>query len=63
MGVWVNGLGDWVQGTAMGDRTWYEHIVDFAMPADGQTEIVIRFRDRWGSRAFFIDRLRLQPLH
>lgn len=60
-GVWVNGVGGWVNGAAMEDHTWYEHIIPFTVPQSGQAEIVIRVKSKWShAKDFFIDYLRLQ---
>lgn len=55
-GVWVNGQGDWANGSMMGDRTWYEHIVNFQVPANGKADVVIRMKSKWYAPIdFFID--------
>ncbi|MCA9959421.1 MAG: hypothetical protein KC443_10330 [Anaerolineales bacterium] len=60
-GVWVNGVGSWVNGAEMGDRAWYEHVVSFTVPANGQAEVVIRVKSKWPrAKDFFTDYLRLQ---
>lgn len=60
-GVWVNGVGNWANGSVMGDREWYEHEVPFTTPANGQIEIVIRVKSKWAlAKDFFIDALRVK---
>jgi hypothetical protein len=55
-GVWVNGVGAWVNGLEMGDRKWYEHKIEFIVPDNGQAEIVIRVKSKWDSpKDFFFD--------
>jgi PKD repeat protein len=58
-GVWVNGFGQWANAETMGHRNWYDHVVEFT-PAAGQTEIVIRVKDKHGHKDFFIDNIRLE---
>ena len=59
-GVWVNGVGGWVNGFDMGDRHWYEHEREFTVPADGQAEIVIRVKSKWQrAKDFFFDGITL----
>ena len=60
-GVWVNGLGQWVNAGAMGNRNWFEHAVQFTAPDDGQAEVLIRVKSKWPSpKDFFIDHIRLE---
>jgi hypothetical protein len=59
-GVWVNGTGGWANGDTMGDRNWYQHEVEFTVPANGAVEIVIRVKSKWPqSKDFFIDDVQL----
>lgn len=59
-GVWVNEVGGWVNGVNMGDRTWYEHVVAFTVPANGQAAVVLRVKSKWPrAKDFFVDHLRL----
>lgn len=58
-GVWVNGFGRWANAETMGNRNWYDHVVEFT-PAAGQAEIVIRVKDKHGLKDFFIDNIRLE---
>lgn len=58
-GVWVNGLGQWVNGGEMGDRMWYEHQVTLDVPANGQVQVLIRVKSKWPlPKDFFLDDLR-----
>lgn len=60
-GVWVNSVGGWANGGLMGDRDWYEHVVPFTVPANGQVEIVVRVKSKWPTpKDFFIDALRVE---
>ena len=62
-GVWINGVGGWVNGLEMGDRQWYEHANQFTVPANGTAEIVVRVKSKWwGPKDFFIDHLRIEPV-
>lgn len=59
--VWINGEGKWVNGFTMGDRKWYNHDVEFVVPANGNIEITIRVKSKWfNAKDFFIDYLRLE---
>lgn len=60
-GVWVNGKGQWVHSGDMGDRRWYEHVVEFTVPDDGTAEIVIRVKSKWPRpKDFFLDGIELE---
>lgn len=60
-GVWVNGEGEWANADKMGDREWYEHEVDFTVPADGKAEIAIRVKSKWPRpKDFFVDNVQLE---
>lgn len=60
-GVWVNGVGGWVNGFDMGDRRWHKHRVEFTVPQDGQAEIVVRVKSKWSKpKDFFVDGVTLQ---
>ncbi|MCA9975754.1 MAG: hypothetical protein KC413_08385 [Anaerolineales bacterium] len=59
-GAWVNGEGHWVNSGDMGDRRWYEHVVEFTVPDNGTAEIVIRVKSKWPRpKDFFIDGVKL----
>ncbi|MCA9970984.1 MAG: hypothetical protein KC425_12250 [Anaerolineales bacterium] len=61
-GVWVNGIGSWVNITVLGDRQWYEHRVTASASLSGELELVIRVKSKWArGKDFFIDHLRLLP--
>ena len=63
--VIVNGeiLSDWVWDVQAGDRTWYEHQVEFFVPDDGVVDIQIQFMSRLPiPRDFFIDHIRAEFL-
>lgn len=54
-GVWVNGEGRWANGSEMGDRHWFRHIVPFTA-TDGAAEVIIRVKSKWPRpKDFFID--------
>jgi murein DD-endopeptidase MepM/ murein hydrolase activator NlpD len=60
-GVWVNGTGQWVNADLMGERKWYYHKVEFAVPANGVAEIVIRVKSKWNKpKDFFFSNVQLQ---
>ncbi|MBE2222145.1 MAG: hypothetical protein IAF02_11420, partial [Anaerolineae bacterium] len=46
-GVWVNGEGQWIHGGKMQNRRWFRHKVTFAVPDNGEAEIVIRVKSKW----------------
>lgn len=59
-GVWVNGVGGWVNGKTMGDRRWYRHELDFTIPDSGRAEVVIRVKSKWNRpKDFFLDDIAL----
>jgi uncharacterized protein YgiM (DUF1202 family) len=59
-GVWVNGVGGWVNGGTMGDRRWYRHELEFTVPDSGQAEVVIRVKSKWNRpKDFFLDDISL----
>lgn len=60
-GVWVDGVGDWVNADVMGDRTWYTHQQTIVVPADGSLEVVIQVKTKWNGKDFFIDGAALLP--
>ena len=60
-GVWVNDVGEWVNQAIMGDRTWYDHTVDFTALPSGEAIVTIRVKSKYNlSKDFFIDDVRLQ---
>ncbi len=62
-GVWVNGVGSWVDAWTMGNRSWYNHTVTFSAPGSGTVTVVVRVKSKWGyPKDFFIDDIRLQWL-
>lgn len=71
-GAWVDTVGSedsddwagrWVHGHAMGDRKWYEHIVDFVVPPSGMVKIIIRVKSKWPRpKDFFLDDIRLDAV-
>jgi hypothetical protein len=61
--VTVNGIGQWVTGSAMGDEAWYSHTVVFTVPADGVAVVRIQVKSKWNSsKDFFIDNVRLMAV-
>lgn len=55
-------LGGWANGGVMGDRRWFEHVVEFEAPANGQVIILIRVKSKWNTpKDFFVDAVRLEP--
>jgi hypothetical protein len=45
----------------MGDRRWFDHVVDFDVPASGQVIILIRVKSKWlAPKDFFVDAVRLE---
>lgn len=69
-GVWVDTVGSddsddwvgqWVNGHAMGDRQWYEHVVEFVVPWTGMVGVIIRVKSKWPRpKDFFIDNVQLE---
>ena len=60
-GVWVNGEGEWVNGSKMGNRNWYRHQLTFTVPQNGTAVIEIRVKSKWQRKKdFFIDGIVLQ---
>ena len=62
-GLWVDGVGQWVNQSIMGDRNWYLHILDF-MPTDlGEAVVTIRVKSKYGlSKDFFIDNIQIEAV-
>ena len=66
-GVWAitsaTQSGGWVPAGQMGDRVWFFHNVEFAVPGDGRVELLIRVKSKWfRAKDFFIDRVELRRL-
>jgi hypothetical protein len=66
-GVWAltseEQTGGWVPGGTMGDRQWYNHVVEFQIPADGTVEVLLRVKSKWSrSKDFFTDAIRLEQI-
>jgi hypothetical protein len=54
--------GGWANGGVMGDRRWFDHVIEFDAPANGQVIILIRVKSKWNSpKDFFVDAARLEP--
>ena len=60
-GVWINGEGGWAWALDMGNRSWYYHQRTITVPGNGQVELLIRMKSKWGGVDFFIDDVRLEP--
>lgn len=62
-GLWVDGVGQWVNQSIMGDRNWYFHILEF-MPTDsGEAVVTIRVKSKYGlSKDFFIDNIQIEAV-
>ena len=59
-GVWIEGQGDWANAIVMGSRSWYEHVVSFVVPQDGEATLVVRVKSKWSApKDFFIDNVRM----
>ncbi len=59
-GVWVNDQGGWANALMMGSRSWYEHVVSFIIPQDGEATLVVRVKSKWNApKDFFIDNVRM----
>lgn len=57
-GVWVAGKGKWVPIGVAGSFSWFNHIVNFTVPASGVVDAVIRFKSKWPQPVdFFTDNL------
>jgi hypothetical protein len=62
-GVWVNGVGTWVNGATMGNRRWHRHVQRFTVPDDGRATIAIRVKSKWPRpKDFFIDNVSLEAI-
>lgn len=60
-GVWVDGVGQWVNQRIMGDRTWYNHTLEFTALPSGEARVTIRVKSKYNmSKDFFIDAVRLE---
>jgi hypothetical protein len=60
-GVWVNGEGEWMNGSKMGNRKWFRHRITFTVPDNGTAVIKIRVKSKWmRPKDFFIDGITLQ---
>lgn len=64
VGVWLNGQYGWVHDPATGqppfvDQEWIYIQRSSLVPPSGQIEIVIRFKDKWGHKDFFIDAVQM----
>lgn len=60
-GVWVDGVGSWVNQEVMGDRTWYYHTLDFTALPSGEAIITVRVKSKYNlSKDFFMDDLQLE---
>lgn len=69
-GVWVDTMGSansddwagrWVTGHEMGDRRWFEHVVEFTVPASGMVTVIIRVKSKWPRpKDFFVDAVQLE---
>lgn len=57
--VQLNGVGDWVWQYQLGNRNWYDHVVTTTVPSNGQLDVHIWVKSKWGGADFFIDDLRL----
>ena len=64
-GAWLNrrvGGGGWANGGVMGDRRWFDHVIEFDVPANGQVVVLIRVKSKWNApKDFFVDAARLEP--
>jgi hypothetical protein len=59
-GVWVNGEGQWVNSSEMGNRKWHRHKLTFTVPDNGTAIIEIRVKSKWPRKKdFFIDGITL----
>ncbi len=59
-GAWVNGIGNWATLLDMGNRNWYYHRIEFTVPANGQINVLIRFKNKQAGKDFFIDAIQLE---
>ena len=61
--VWINDVGGWVNGFAMGDRQWYVHEQMVVVPDNGRVHIQIRVKSKWDRpKDFFIDDVQLEQI-
>ena len=66
-GVWAlyNGQqeGGWATARDMGDRQWYDHVVEFTLAAEQDVEVLIRVKSiYWSPKDFFIDAVTLESV-
>jgi len=66
-GAWVlfdgQQKGGWATARDMGDRRWYDHVVEFTLPAEQYVEVLIRVKSIYLSpKDFFIDAVRLEAI-
>jgi hypothetical protein len=61
--MWVDGVGQWVNQSVMGDRTWYFHTLDFMSMDSGEAVVTIRVKSKYGlSKDFFIDNIQIEAV-
>ena len=66
-GAWVlfdgQQAGGWATARDMGDREWYEHVVEFTLPTAQEVEVRIRVKSiYWSPKDFFIDDVVLEQI-
>ena len=66
-GVWVRfggqQAGGWATARDMGDREWYEHVVEFTLPDEQDVAVLIRVKSiYWSPKDFFVDDVVLEQI-
>ena len=66
-GVWAlydgQQEGGWATARDMGDRQWYEHVVEFTLPAEQDVAVLIRVKSiYWSPKDFFVDAVTLESI-
>lgn len=66
-GAWVitgaTQSGGWAHAKQMGDRQWFNHVIQFELTAPGEVDVVIRVKSVYRSKKdFFIDAVRLESI-
>lgn len=63
-GLWIDGVGSWVNQSIMGDRNWYFHTLEFIALPSGEAEVTIRVKSKYNlSKDFFIDNVQIDAVN
>lgn len=62
-GIWIDGVGEWVNQSVMGDRTWYYHTLEFTAVPSGEAVVTVRVKSKYNlSKDFFVDNIQLEAV-